>query len=126
MSNKRIGNKTENLYLQKVKDNGGWATLIPSGYYGQPFDTVAVLKDEVIFADIKHCSSESFNFRSNIQTNQNLSMQILNEVGNKNIKIGFVIYFKKTKSFHWLDYNYYITLKENGKKALKHNEIVRL
>lgn len=74
MNNKQIGNETELLYLDMIRELRGFATLIPSTHLGQPVDTVAVVSGTVIFADVKHCSSDRFSFNS-IEENQILAME---------------------------------------------------
>lgn len=121
-SNKKIGNRTEFLYLEKVKVLGGWATLIPPTQLGQPFDTVAVFKEYIIFADIKHCEKDRFNF-SHIEDNQKMAMQVLSDVGNRNIKIGFMIYFEPIAQFRWLSFEEYRERKERNITSILWREL---
>lgn len=124
MNNKQIGNKTEQLYLDMIHELRGFATLIPSTHLGQPIDTVAVVSGTVLFADIKHCSSDRFSFNS-IEDNQILAMDRISKAKdfnavrtNQTVRIGFMIYFSKLKKFKFLNYDVYRSYVANGEKSI--------
>jgi len=106
INNKQLGNQTEKMFLNYVKENRGWACLIPSSLLGQPLDIVGIVHGIPIYVDIKHCSRDVFMF-SDIQTNQKLSMQKICEAFEDSYayaKVGLMIYFEVIKDWRFYPY----------------------
>lgn len=107
MNNKKIGNNTENEFLEKMQGNGYWTHLLAYNSYGQPFDIIAVRKNIILMLDVKHCSIDNFSF-NNIQENQKMSMAYAVNRCLVNPKhIGFAIYFEEVKEWYFMSYEYY-------------------
>lgn len=127
-NNKVLGNKTEKLFLDLVKRNDGWATLIPSTILGQPVDVIAVINGVTYFVDIKHCASNRFSFGA-IQDNQELAMELIWRASGRNalsthkaFKIGFMIYFEPLRAFTFLSYGMFTSMSVNGEKSIMLND----
>lgn len=109
-NNKKIGNNTETLILNKLKEAGYWCHLFAYNVYGQPCDIIA-LKDNVSFLiDAKHCSTDRFNF-GNIEPNQLTCFAYARHCGVKHL--GFAVFFEKIGELKWLPYDYIINNKED-------------
>jgi len=118
MNNKKLGNKTEKMFLDIIQAKRGWACLIPPSVMGQPIDVAAMLCGVPIYVDVKHCAHKRFNF-SAIQENQILSMakiwQASDPVNRRyRIMIGFVIYFAVLKKWKFYSYGDYLSDSVNG------------
>lgn len=119
MQNK-IGRETEKQYLQLFENQKGWATLIPPSVFGQPIDTIGVFNGNVIFADVKHCAVDRFNY-NNIPQNQRYAMMSIHKNAKQqpNIKVGFAIYFDRLGKFMWLKYEHFALCKG---ASIKYND----
>lgn len=132
MNNKKLGNSTEQKFLELIQSQGGWATLIPPTHLGQPVDVIAIVHNQYLFVDVKNCSGDRFSLNS-IQDNQVLSMQkIVNahngyyEMGQVITKIGFMIYFSKYNLWKYLSFGVYQNMKVNNEKSVKFDDDFRL
>lgn len=126
-SNKKLGNQTEQMYLNLIKENGGWASLIPPTELGQPVDSVSVINGIVLFADIKNVMGERFSLTS-IPENQIMAMELITRSKNESlyIRVGFAIYFRKFKQWGWLSYSHLQRLRKDGIKSVKTSDIQSL
>jgi len=122
MNNKKLGNRTEKMFLDIIQAKRGWACLIPTGIMGQPIDVTAMLKGVPIYVDVKHCAHKRFNF-SAIQPNQVLAMAKIWEASDPmnrryRIRIGFVIYFAVLKEWKFYSYGDYLNDSGNGLRSI--------
>lgn len=108
-NNKKIGNNTESLVLNSLKQNGYWCHLFAYNVYGQPCDIIALKNDTSFLIDAKHCSTDRFNF-GNIEPNQLTCFAYARQCGVKNL--GFAVFFEKRKELKWLPYDLVVKDKE--------------
>ncbi len=125
-SNKYIGDKTEKKFLEMIRDERGWAVLIPSTFAGQPLDVVAIVRGIPLYVDIKHCAGSRFNF-SAIQDNQFLAMQKIYECSefperNYDLKVGFMIYFEVLRQWKFFSFKNYVFDILHNKNSIKYDD----
>lgn len=100
-NNKIIGNKTEQMLLDRLSKNGAWCHLFSYNANGQPCDVVTFKDGDGWLIDVKHCAGDRFYFKD-IQPNQLSCFNYFVSCGNENC--GFAIYFEKTDEFRWVSY----------------------
>lgn len=78
MNNKKIGNKFENDFANYLSKKGYWVHLVAGANHtgSQPFDILALRRDEVEFYDCKTLNNKNGLFPINrIEENQRLSFE---------------------------------------------------
>lgn len=115
---KKIGNKSESVLLEILKNKGYWCHLFSYNDSGQPCDVIALKGDYHYLIDVKHCDSDVFYF-SRIESNQHNCFRYANECGVAWKNLGFAIYSEITKDFHWLPYSLVIGLKEDKRVLIQ-------
>lgn len=102
MVNKKIGNKYEVELARLLQKKGYWCHILEYNKNGQPCDIVAIKGDKSFLIDVKHCSTDRFQF-NRIEPNQKTCFEYASKVcGVKNV--GFALYFDNEQKFFWLPY----------------------
>ncbi len=81
MTNKKLGNKFELFFCEKLFSNGFWAHNFAQKQAGQPADVIAVKNTKAYLIDCKVCSKRGFNL-DRIEANQDTAMDSWQKCGN--------------------------------------------
>ena len=101
INQKKIGNETEQRFLDLLQEKGYWCHLFAYNKNGQPCDIIAIKDGKPFLIDVKHCDEKRFGF-SNVRDNQRSCFNYYESCNNENC--GFAIYFAKTGTWRWLSY----------------------
>lgn len=124
-TNIKTGTDAENFVAHELAKLGMWAGQFPPAISGkQPFDIIAISKNNTYCIDVKHCKDNYFPF-DRVEENQKLSLSYLdNEVGNLYNSNGFVLVYENTP--YWLPYGKYERLSFKGDKSVKPQDLMLL
>ena len=121
-----VGKKTEDFIHDFFKQHKFWVFIIPKSVKGQPFDIIARKGDtnNIWFIDAKHLESDkaSFSF-SRIEPNQITSMRYAEYFCGITKQMGFVIYWERTNSLYYMDWQKFKQFDSDGKKSIKITEL---
>lgn len=120
------GNATEKFTAKTFKKNGYWAHIVSKNISGgQPCDVIAARGNKIWLVDAKHVETSKVSFTfDRIEPNQISSMAYAaNYAKIDSDRIGFSIYFDRTKKLYWFAYTDYVRLHTLGAKSVNIQEL---
>ena len=122
----KLGNATEKFIAKTLRNAGYWCYNIPKKVGGQPCDLFAFKEGKstlVWLIDGKHVSSDKVSFTfDRIEPNQISAFAYARDFA-KAKRMGFAIYFERTKKLYWFHFNDYVKYTQLGMKSVNMSDL---
>ena len=114
----KLGNATEKFICKTFRRHGYWVYNIPKKTNGQPCDIVAIRGAKSWLVDGKHVEEGKVSFAfDRVEDNQVSSLTYARDFAQIE-RVGFAVFFERTKTLYWLHFTRYQELVAQGVKSV--------